>query len=236
MMWFVEARARGEAAGRWALRVVEERRARRDLASLRAKLPALKDYRGLFDESRPLLEPYYAEYVTTVSTGGMAVSLELATFLHVLCRLVKPKRLLDTGSGFSSFVFRVFQKETPKDVEVWSVDDSSAWLDTTREFLAHKNLPTENLVTWESFVRSEPDAFDLVLHDLGSTALRKQSLSSVMSLASPYGYVVIDDWHKRQLRSSARRTLKARGVPHFSLKRLTEDQFGRYSLLVPPRL
>jgi predicted O-methyltransferase YrrM len=219
-------------AARWALRVAEERRARRDLASLRARLPALKDYGDLSDQSRLLLEPDYVEYVATVSTGGQAISLELATFLHVLCRLVKPNRLLDTGSGFSSFVFRLFQKEAPNDVEVWSADDSPPWLDKTRDFLERKNVPTENLVSWESFVRSEPDPFDLVLHDLGSTALRQESLPTATSLALPGGYLVVDDWHKRQIRSSARRALKARGVSHFSLKRLTEDQFGRYSLLV----
>jgi predicted O-methyltransferase YrrM len=219
-------------AARWALRVAEGRRARRDLASLRARLPALKDYGDLSDQSRLLLEPDYVEYVATVSTGGQAISLELATFLHVLCRLVKPNRLLDTGSGFSSFVFRLFQKEAPNDVEVWSADDSPVWLDKTRDFLERKNVPTENLVSWESFVRCVTDPFDLVLHDLGSTALRQESLPTAMSLALPGGYLVVDDWHKRQIRSSARRTLKGRGVSHFSLKRLTEDQFGRYSLLV----
>jgi hypothetical protein len=221
-----------KAAARWVLRVEEERRGRRDFDLLRAKLPALKDYGDLADQSRPLLEPDYIEYVGTVSTTGQAISLELATFLHVLCRLVKPKRLLDTGSGFSSFVFRLFQKEAPNEVVVWSADDSPAWLHKTRNFLEHKNVGTENLVTWESFGRSGTDAFDLVLHDLGSTGVRQESLPGVLSLASPGGHLVIDDWHKRQIRFSARPVLKARGGSHFSLKRLTEDRFGRYSLLV----
>jgi hypothetical protein len=64
----------------------------------------------------------------------MSVSVELAVFLDVLCRLIEPDRILDLGSGFSSFVLRrhLASRDVGVHSVIWSIDDSPEWLEQTR--------------------------------------------------------------------------------------------------------
>jgi hypothetical protein len=55
------------------------------------------------------------------------------------------KRLLDLGSGFSSYVLRAYAAGVPGAVG-WSVDDDPAWLEKTRAFLVSEGLSTEHPV------------------------------------------------------------------------------------------
>src|SRR3990170_5565699 len=56
----------------------------RDTRRLRRRFPALCDPRRLAAASARL-EPTYRKYVTTVSSPHMAISLDLAAFLSVMC-------------------------------------------------------------------------------------------------------------------------------------------------------
>jgi predicted O-methyltransferase YrrM len=207
--------------------------ARRDARRLRARAPHLWPSEAAFDHVRAALEPAYRDYVDTVSEASWALSLETATYLGVLCDVLRPTRLLDTGSGFSSFVFRRYARAADGlPVEVVSIDDDPAWLTRTASFLRRQGLPTEQLATWPSgLVR--PDSFDLVCHDLASGALRDSSMGPILqSVARPGGAVVIDDAQVHGLH--ARSEARVAGLTLFSLRARTLDRFGRFALLGLP--
>jgi predicted O-methyltransferase YrrM len=223
-----------EFVARRAHGALESARGVWDLPRLRYRIPEFRSFESLARESSRELEPHYREYVSSVSTPGMSVSIELAVFLDVICRLTEPDRILDLGSGFSSFVFRRYlsSKDVGVHAAIWSIDDSPEWLQQTRAYLGRQGLSTENLMTWEVLCRRSPAPFDLVLHDLGRMPLRQRVLDDVLAFCRARGFLVLDDVHKSTYRAHAARVLKRAGLDYFSLRRLTLDSHGRYSWLV----
>jgi predicted O-methyltransferase YrrM len=159
----------------------------------------------------------------------MAVSLELAAFLAALCESARPCRILDVGSGFTSYVFRRYID--PTDCQVWSVDDDPEWLDRTAAFLRASDLPVDNMLTWEEFRQNTTLNFDLVCHDIGNKTGRAASLPAILSVTAPGGLVIIDDLHKPRNRPAITATLQQGGHSYWSLRGVTLDSFGRYALL-----
>jgi predicted O-methyltransferase YrrM len=170
----------------------------------------------------------HQRYETANGLPGMAISAELAHFLWSLLQERRPQRILDLGSGFSSYLFRRFAREADPGVTVWSVDDQRRWLNQTRAFLEQENLPTANLCLWEGF---HENGFDLILHDLGNLDLRISSLERVISLARPGAAIVLNDAHQRHYAQQAMQILASRGVRYSSLEEATTDRYGRYSWL-----
>jgi predicted O-methyltransferase YrrM len=162
----------------------------------------------------------------------MAVSSELSEFLLVLCNIIKPKRILDLGSGFSSFVFRQYMVNAPLKPDVWSVDDSPFWLEKTHEFLAANSLPNENLITWDLFLKKNVETFDLILYDLGSMDIRRKMISKIAPLINSNGAMVMDDTQFTSYRRYARQIFKECDLDYYSLKFFTRDKYGRYSWFV----
>ena len=106
-----------------------------------------KDYTSLVN-ARARLEPIYTLYVNTVSSFQMALSLESAALVWALCDERRPAKIVDLGSGFSSFVLRHWAKVSGREVEVWSVDDDAEWLQKSKEFCASTGVSTEKFSTW----------------------------------------------------------------------------------------
>jgi predicted O-methyltransferase YrrM len=179
-----------------------------------------------------LLGTLHAQYETRISTPGVPISLELALYLWALLQESRPTRILDLGSGFSSFVFRLWAKTTGAPTTVWSVDHEPEWLNRTREFLQSFELPVENLTSWEQFRERD---FDLILHDLGTIDLRIASLDTVLSLPRPGGLIILDDVHFPNYAQGAAEVLARRGFYSHSLASSTRDRYGRYSWLVSDR-
>ena len=117
----------------------------------------------------------HAQYVATISDTAHAISLELARFILEVASEDHAKRLLDLGSGFSSYVLRAYAAGVPGAV-AWSVDDDPAWLEKTRAFLVSEGLSTEHLYNWSEFLTlastNGPGTFDLVVHDLSTVRSR----------------------------------------------------------------
>ena len=178
-----------------------------------------------------LISPYYKDYVTTTSSEIMAMSFELATFTLALCEITKPKRILDLGSGFSSFCFRYWINNYSPNSEVLSVDDAPAWLDKTREFLLRNNLQGNQLITWDDLIIGDYGKFDLVFYDFGSFPDRKNSLEKVLDFASRPSMVILDDMHSAEYGLHVKKTLKKRMIESFSIRRFTNDKFTRYAYL-----
>jgi predicted O-methyltransferase YrrM len=208
----------------------------RDARGLPQAFPQLASYPKKLERSRCALEPYYREYVTTVSAPIMAISLELAAFLNVLCETQAPTRVLDLGSGFSSFVLRRYAGQAGPAVEVHSADHAAEWLAATGRYLERHGLAPSGLSTWDEFRSREHAPFGLILHDLGGPvddhlAYRLSVLPEVLDLLAPGGVIVLDDANNLALGPAARRLFAARNCRCWSLKQLVQDGFGRWALM-----
>lgn len=174
----------------------------------------------------------HAFYVANVSSPDMAASLETARMLWQLCEATQPERLLDTGSGFSSYILRTWAADQPGAV-VWSVDDDARWLERTEAFLTSRGLSTDNLTTWGRFAANKIADFDLVFHDLGSMPTRQRTLPQVLSRVAPRtGVLVLDDMHKPQYESAAIAELYRRDALFFDARAWTHDAFQRRATVV----
>ncbi|MHC4107934.1 MAG: class I SAM-dependent methyltransferase [Planctomycetota bacterium] len=186
--------------------------------------------------AKQAIEPMIVEYGTAVSTPDMAVSLPSAAFLAALCRLTQPMRVLDAGSGFSSYVLRRFASQNGRRAEVWSVDDDEQWLKKTREYLAQQAVGDERLLMWDQLAASDERDFDLIFHDLGQArGIRLEVLPDICARISPRGLLLLDDFHKLRYRRGACRVLKRLHFEVVPLRYHTIDPLGRYAALARPR-
>ncbi len=185
--------------------------------------------RHVQEEYREKLRPVYEHYVRDVSSPDMAASLELATFLYGLCKANQYSRLLDLGSGFSSYVLRLYAKET-FGVEVFSVDDDVRWLEKTKGFLEAHSLDTTGLMTMEQFASRDQGGFDFILHDLNFVEKRIKYVQRLLSLVRPGGLIILDDVHKPDYMLGTLEILSLAPGKIYSLSPATLDRYGRYSM------
>lgn len=169
-------------------------------------------------------------YVENISRVDMAASLELSSVVYDLCRMTSPKKMIDIGSGFSSFILRTYAEKTPK-CRVWSIDDDTVWLDKTREYLKISSLNTDNLLTLEEFVASSENEFDILLLDLNYVEVRKNYINLVVERCKQGGVILFDDVHKREFMMEVLQQTKKLPVKLYDLSAVTKDQFGRFALL-----
>jgi len=193
--------------------------------------PFLKDYDPAKVESKTNLSSAYWDYVGSVSIEAAAISLELAYFLYFMCENLAPQSILDLGSGFSSYVTRLYRKQSNLNCATLSVDSDEGWLDKTSSYLATHSLPVDHLASWEEFQSRDNTKFDLVLHDLGGPG-RVESAGRVLESVDSKGTLIIDDMHKPKFRTPIRKVLEDCGAVHYDLSRLTLDKFDRYSWMV----
>jgi predicted O-methyltransferase YrrM len=217
--------------GRRIASILETVNGRTEKSRLERGVPELRYYNQLAFKTTEKLQPLYEKYITTISTGAMALSLEASVFMSVLCNIYQPKNILDLGSGFSSAVFRLYAETADPKPHICSIDDASEWLDKTEDFLFSNQLDVGQLMTWNSFINQNQDSFDFILHDLGSMKTREELLPKVLSLVSPNGIVFLDDIHKTNYRKSAKRIVKESGLIYHNLKSYTLDRFKRYCAL-----
>ena len=161
----------------------------------------------------------------------MAASLEVCVLLLALARAQRPARVLDLGSGFSSFVTRSFAREAGGACRVTSVGDSAEWLGRTRVFLGKRGVPTDDMLTWEAFRGTASGPFELIFHDLGDMSVRAAALPHVLGRVAPGGIVVLDDMHKTGYPEQVRRTCGSAGFDIHPVPMLTTDPFGRFAAI-----
>jgi hypothetical protein len=183
------------------------------------------------EKNSALLKPYFDEYIAEVSVSNMAASLELASTLLSILEKNKYRKLVDLGSGFSSFVFRFYANSNPG-VEVYSVDDDAAWLEKTREYLKRNNMSDVNLLTLDQFIAADLSGFDCILHDLNFVEVRINHVSMLLSKLSANGILILDDMHKPDYRIEVLKKLQTQPFNVYDLRADTLDSFGRYSMIV----
>ena len=179
----------------------------------------LKNYTSLVN-ARARLEPIYSVYVNTISSYKMALSLETAALVWVLCEERKPSKIVDMGSGFSSFVVRHWAKTSG--AEVWSVDDDASWLEKSREFCQLTNVSVDNFATWEQF-KNRGDKFDLVIYDLGRMPCRVTNIERALEFREKMGVVVVDDMHKFNYGKEVKRLIEEKGLVGTDMSEATVD-------------
>jgi predicted O-methyltransferase YrrM len=175
------------------------------------------------------LEHAYRRYISSVSLAAYAISLPLARYVHALAHERRPRRVLDLGSGFSSYVLRRYAAEQDFEVDAWSVDHDPVWLERTQRFLEAEGLPAGQLTTWNE---RPAGRFDLVLHDLHTVASRLDTLDEALAVVAPGGAIVLDDMDVPDYREHAARVLEQRGIAYIDASEATLDKRGRFSWLV----
>ena len=68
--------------------------------------PQLMNYEQLVKSGAYHLRPVYDKYISDISTKNMVISWETSCFLYTIARISGAKKILDLGSGFSSYVLR----------------------------------------------------------------------------------------------------------------------------------
>lgn len=165
----------------------------------------------------------YERYVSTVSVAEAAISWELSTWLWRFVLEHRPVRILDTGSGWSSALFRFYQKYHPT-AHVTSVDDNPHWQAATVKFLEECGLRTDDVLLWNSFC-PPVQHYDLALHDLGSMSLRVASFDTILSSIRRGGFLIVDDMHFPELNF-------VNSVRGFTSLPETKDRWGRFAGLI----
>ena len=199
---------------------------RRRLHSFNALCKALDFKPSTISEDE--FQPYYQEYTTTISSPNMAASLQLASFVYSLCETVRPAKVLDLGSGFSSFVLRYYAK-IDSNCQVWSVDDDEKWLEKSRQYVVKEGLSTQNMVILENFVKSGEKDFDLILLDLNFVEVRKDYINLCVERCRSKGLIIFDDVHKSEFEYEVLLQTANTPVKLFDAKPVTLDSYQRYA-------
>ena len=175
-------------------------------------------------------EPYYRTYLKTVSP--MAPSLMTCELLAELCQNAPTGfKVLDLGSGFSSFYLANLQKRVP--FQLWSVDTDSYWLRKTDKFCNAYGLNIENLLLWEEFIKRCWVKFQVVFFDIDRTGRRMQYLQVALdNYLAPKGKIVLDDMHKKLLQGQLPGILRLYKYSETDIKERTLDEYGRYCRLL----
>lgn len=177
---------------------------------------------------RELLIPSYVDYCQRVNSRGMALSIETGTFLYWACRDRDVRSAADLGSGWSSYVLRLYAAESGH-TEVISVDDDAAWLERTAEFLHHHDMPADGLMTWEEFLAA-PTSHDLICHDLAGGELRESAMAIAATRVRKGGVIVFDDAQHDSHRAKMLETIADFGMSSIDAHDLTLDMIGRYAM------
>lgn len=210
----------------------EALRARRDHVAVTGAVPELDGIQPAMAPHIERLTPSHTDYCARIGHPVHAASLELTALVLLLCERLAVQKVVDLGSGFTSWALRDWARE--RDVTVHSVDDSAEWLEKTRGYLAERGFTDDRLHVWPEFAAGGFEgSFDLVVHDLGFMDTRFEVLDTVVGLARPGGLVLLDDMHKPDFRDKALAHLEAKGLTAYSLKRITRDRLTRFAYALP---
>lgn len=169
-------------------------------------------------------------YVDNISK--MAASLQCCMYLLSLYDSIKPDRILDLGSGISSYCLRLFKKINNLDTDIWSIDLDKGWLEKSRLYCEVPELDIEHFQTWDEF-KDHTEPFDLIFVDIDMSPQRKLYFEPVFNQFSKAGTIVmLDDMHKSIIGRPFDKLMKTRTDQEIDIKAQTMDEYGRYSRLI----
>jgi hypothetical protein len=171
-----------------------------DLAEAMTLQPSRDDIRPYFER----LVPAYREYCLTVSKRSMALSIETCAYLWWLCVHLDAKAVADLGSGFSSYVLRLYASESGHTVRVASVDDNDEWLDKSERFI----------------------------HDYAAGDIRNEWMTVAVEHRAPSGVVVFDDAQNHNHHFNMAAAARQAGLRLYDVYEQTVDEVGRYGAMI----
>lgn len=177
-----------------------------------------------------LIKEKHNEYIQTISSAEMAISLELSLLLYQMAITFKPKIVLDFGAGFSSFILRMASKNSTNFV-VYSVDDDKNWLQKTISFLCNNKLSIEHIYSLEEFNSLKDIVFDIVLLDLNFVEIRKNYIHQISEFCAKGGFIIFDDTHKIEYLRIVKEQARKENISLFNFKKCTLDSFNRFALI-----
>jgi predicted O-methyltransferase YrrM len=155
-------------------------------------------------------------------------------FLYYFANLIRAKRILDLGSGFSSFAFGKYLRNVGSGV-LSSVDTSEFWLNETSEFLRKYEIAIAHMCTLDQYlnVESETEVPDLCFLDIGDLELREQLLPSLLSNVVRHGMVLlIDDFHVPSYRRMITRLCTEADLQCLSLRKVTRRRLSHMAMVI----
>jgi SAM-dependent methyltransferase len=168
------------------------------------------------------LKEAYLQYVKEISNQEWTISWELCVYLDKLVRALKPKRILDLGSGFSSFLFR------STNAKVVTIDTDPSWLEKTKQFLTQHNLRTDDMYLLDEASDLVQEPYDLILHDVGIAEKDRAPMFPLLNSK----VIILDDMHIAEYRVQAMEFFKSRTI--FDLQDDTKDAYNRYACMITP--
>lgn len=184
----------------------------------------------MIEEYKERLRKNYEYYTKNISSDGMAISLNLASFMYMLCDLNKFEVIMDRGSGFSSYILRRYASEQDFDVVVFSIDTDIDWLDKTKEYLLNNNLSIDNIYIWDDIDCKEMNGeFDFILED-AKLSLRISTFPEMFDLLNDDGTILWNDGHYKTHRDILEAN-KEKFKYIEDIEYITKDSYGRYGLL-----
>lgn len=173
---------------------------------------------------------FYLAYVSEISRPDMAASLECIKTLLTLCRAFNCKKILELGSGFSSYALRRFASHD-RSISIYSIDDNAAWLAKTEQYLATNRLALDNVMMLDDFLESGESDFDMIFFDLNFVEVRRRYIEMVVTKCRPGGLILFDDAHKTDYMYEVLYQTRRAPINFYDLRSFTRDAFGRFSLL-----
>jgi predicted O-methyltransferase YrrM len=158
----------------------------------------------------------------------MALSLETAGFLWWVCEERKARTVCDLGSGFSSFVLRLYADSRPG-VVVHSVDDDVYWLNRTTWYCRTQfDREVDGFLTIDEW-EADATGYDVILHDLAGGAARNHWAAKAVERLNPGGVVILDDAHNYSHHRAYSAVCRDYGLTMLDVFSQTIDQIGRFA-------
>lgn len=170
----------------------------------------------------------YRTYCETVSSRGMALSIESCSYLWWLCDTMQARQVADLGSGFSSYVLRLYAADAAHDVIVDSVDSDAGWLENTRRFCEANGQTAGGFLTGPEWERTDR-RYDVIINDYANGATRERFAGIAASRLTPAGALMFDDIQNADHHNNAGVVCISEGLTLLDIHHQTVDEVGRFA-------
>lgn len=172
----------------------------------------------------------YKTYCLTVSRRGMALSIETSAYIWWLCDFKEARTVVDLGSGFSSYVLRLYASTVDHDVVVHSVDSSPDWLARSEAFCASHGVSSDGFLTGRQWLTLDT-RYDVAVNDYDRGETRERFAEHAADRLAPAGAIVFDDANHADHHDHMARTCIGRRLALLDLYHQTRDEVGRYAMV-----
>jgi len=160
-----------------------------------------------------------------------SVSLQSGIYLFNKLEELKPKFILDMGSGFSTLVIRTWQQENFNSLDplCYTTDLDPAWLPVTKAEVEELGLNADNFYLQSDFgkLKDTEAKFDFMFVDLAGRKERMEKKDLIVSYLKPNGVMALDDWHRSNYRCVMGPYLESQGFTVIE-RWETLDRFSRF--------